>query len=450
LKLKVIHLPYTYYPNPVGGTEVFVASLARNLTELGVECMIAAPSLTQEGQDYQYEGLKVCLFPVGESSRMLNELYGEGDPQSASRFAKILDREKPDVVHMHAFTRSISVLLAREAKRRGINLVFTYHTPTVSCQRGTMLRYGREVCDGILDRRTCTRCTLEGLGVNGTGGRMLSAVPRSLGHVLAAANLEGGIWTALRMTDLIQIRHDAFRQLMQESDVVITHSRWVKELLLRNGVPAQKVTLSSYGLPHQVNGSSFNPPIDPRPFRIAFLGRADRAKGPDILIRALRAHTDLEVKLDLYGIVQGEANKRYFEELKLLAAGDSRISFLSTLQPEQVVDVLRGYHVLAVPSRCLETGPLVAFEAFAAGTPVMGSRLGGIAELVEDGRNGLLVEPDSAEAWGIAIQRFLNEPNLRGQLAAGIGATRSMEEVAKDMISVYKKSFSASTALKTP
>jgi hypothetical protein len=72
----------------------------------------------------------------------LRELYGEGDQTAAREFAKILDEERPDVGHLHAFTRGVSLRMARKAKRRGVKVVFTYHTPTVSCQRGTLMHWG--------------------------------------------------------------------------------------------------------------------------------------------------------------------------------------------------------------------------------------------------------------------------------------------------------------------
>ena len=68
-----------------------------------------------------------------------------------------------------------------------------------------------------------------------------------------------------------------------------------------------------------------------------------------------------------------------------------------------VTQAMRGCDLVAIPSQLLETGPLVVYEAFAAGVPVIGSRLGGIAELVTDGIDGLLVEADDPDAWSAAI-----------------------------------------------
>jgi glycosyltransferase involved in cell wall biosynthesis len=437
---KVVHVPFCFYPDPVGGTEIYVGSLARQLQILGIEAIIAAP--TSAGlETYEHEGLRVSRFPVSrESSRMLTELYGAGDPHAPSHFGRILDQEKPDVVHLHAFTRGVSLLLAQEVKRRGIKLVFTYHTPTVSCQRGTLLRYGSEVCDGLLDRRLCTRCTLQGLGLNGLRGKMLSAIPPRVGKLLETAHLEGSMWTALRMSQLIELRHAAFRELMQQSDAVIALCGWVKDLLLINRVAPEKITLSRHGLPHDVDHSTTNNlSINERPLRIAFLGRLDPSKGPDILVQAVRSQPDLDVKLDIYGITQGSEGDVFFAELKRLAENDSRISFFPALPGERVVAALRNYHLLAAPSRGLETGPLVVLEAFAAGIPVIGSNLGGITELVADGINGVLVNDDSPQTWAKQLEHLAHDRRRFSALTNAVQQPRSMRDVAVEMLTLYRR-----------
>ena len=78
-------------------------------------------------------------------------------------------------------------------------------------------------------------------------------------------------------------------------------------------------------------------------------------------------------------------------------------------------------------------------EAFAAGIPIVGSNLGGIAELVEDEKNGLLVEPASIEAWVTAFNRLLTEPGLLSRLRLGIPKVRTMDQVAVEMLALYRR-----------
>ena len=73
------------------------------------------------------------------------------------------------------------------------------------------------------------------------------------------------------------------------------------------------------------------------------------------------------------------------QNLRRIASNDHRVRFLDAIPLGEIVSVLAQYDILVVPSQWLETGPLVVYEAFSAGIPVLGSRLGGIAELVRDG-----------------------------------------------------------------
>jgi glycosyltransferase involved in cell wall biosynthesis len=436
--MKVIHVPFCFPPDPVGGTEIYVAALAREQSTRGVQVLVAAPA--SDTAAYAVDGLPVRRFAVSQTRLDLRALYGEGDVTASQEFAKLLDTERPDLVHLHAFTSGISVRLARQARRRGMRLVFTYHTPTVSCARGTLLQWGREVCTGRLDRATCARCTLHGLGAGRPGSAVLGGLPPRVGAMLGELGLSGGPWTALRMSELIELRHAALRTLLQEVDCVVVLCQWSQDLLRLIGIDPDRLVLSRHGLatapaasPHPTAGR----PQATGPLRVAFFGRFHHTKGPDLLIRALRALPRLPVDLHLYGVSQARPADAYQRELEVLAAGDPRIAFFPPVAHDQVVERLQGYHVLAVPSRWLETGPLVVLEAFAAGVPVVGSRLGGINELVQDEVNGLLVEPNSLAEWQRALSRLAEDRHLVARLKRGTRPPRSMGEVAEEMLTVY-------------
>jgi glycosyltransferase involved in cell wall biosynthesis len=164
----------------------------------------------------------------------------------------------------------------------------------------------------------------------------------------------------------------------------------------------------------------------------------DPNKGLHVLIKAFKMAPTLKASLDIYGVVQGPANAAYQKEMLTLANGDPRITFLEPIEPQQVVPCLRQYDFLAIPSQWLETGPLVALEAFAAGIPVIGWKLGGINEIVQHGVNGLLIEPDSDVRWAETLRRVSEDVNLRAQLKAGVRPPRTSVEVAREMLALYE------------
>ncbi len=435
--MKVIQVPFGFYPDPVGGTEIYVERLAGRLDDHGVEVVIAAPG--GRSGSYRHDGLRVRRFAVAPTVDDVRDLYGEGDRVAARAFGEILDSERPELVHLHAFTRGVSLRLVREAKARRAPVVFTYHTPTVSCQRGTLMRWGSEVCSGQLDAGLCARCTLHGLGLPRPLAEIAGRLPAAAGSLAAAMLPSGSLATALRMRELVATRHTACRALLHETDRVVALCQWVWDLLVLNGVHPAKITLSRQG----VNGESLIPDRTASsqrtgPVRVAFLGRLDPTKGAHVLISALRSAVDLPVTLDLYGIVHGEAEAMYLARLRELAAGDPRIRFRDAISASAVVACLEDHDAMAVPSQWLETGPLVVLEALAAGTPVVGSRLGGVAELIEDGVNGLLVEAGAPEAWRRALQRLCSDPELLVHLRKGIRPPRTMATVAAEMHELYR------------
>lgn len=145
----------------------------------------------------------------------------------------------------------------------------------------------------------------------------------------------------------------------------------------------------------------------------------------------------LPVQLDIYGVSQGGVGDTYQQQLHDLAQEDPRIRFKCPVPADEVVKILADYDLLAVPSQWLETGPMVVLEAFAAGIPAIGSNLGGIAERVEHEVNGLLVEPNSVEAWYRELQKLCQDTELRLRLRAGIRPPQTMQIVAEEMMALY-------------
>jgi glycosyltransferase involved in cell wall biosynthesis len=453
--LKVIQVPFCFYPDAVGGTEVYVASLARLLRdEHGCEVLIAAPGAQSYG--YKHEDLRVGRFAVSPEVGDVSELYGDGDELAAREFEKILDEEQPDVVHLHAFTRGVSLKVLRKAKARGVAIVFTYHTSTVTCTRGTMMKWGSVPSDGVMLGRRCTACTLHGLGVNRVAAEITASIPRPIRNLLAKTRKSGGVWTALRMRELVEKRHDATRAFLAEVDHIVAVCEWVRDALVRNSVPENKITLCRQGIDQksEVRGQrseitelerakSTNLPTErfsnERPLRLVYLGRFDPTKGVHVLIEALRLDISLPVTLDIYGVQQGESGTAYAARLTKLAGAEPRVRFCSAVPAHQVVGTLSQYDMLAVPSQWLETGPLVVLEAFAAGVPVLGSNLGGIAELVDDGVNGLLIRSFRTKDWYSALERIVGNPKLLADWGKNLGTPRTMDQVAVEMAKLYRQ-----------
>jgi glycosyltransferase involved in cell wall biosynthesis len=129
---------------------------------------------------------------------------------------------------------------------------------------------------------------------------------------------------------------------------------------------------------------------------------------------------------------------RYTARLRRLSRRDPRVQLAGEYHGQaELTDILRSLDVVVVPSLWYENSPNVILEAFAHGTPVIASNLGGMAELVEDGVNGLVFEPGNAGDLARQLRRLLTEPDLLQRLQAGIQPVKSVAQEMDELEAIY-------------
>ncbi len=161
------------------------------------------------------------------------------------------------------------------------------------------------------------------------------------------------------------------------------------------------------------------PGLDPaiKPGRyFLFLGRLNLRKGVDVLVDAL-AQVPAGGPAELVIAGDGDERAKLVEQCAQRGLSD-RVRFVGAVAGETKSWLLQNARFVVIPSRVWEAFPLVVLEAFAAGKPVIGTRIPGLADLIEDRANGLLVPSESPAALAQAIQ-FLRDD---GQAAASYGA----------------------------
>jgi glycosyltransferase involved in cell wall biosynthesis len=175
---------------------------------------------------------------------------------------------------------------------------------------------------------------------------------------------------------------------------------------------------------------------------ILAIGRLVPKKGYETLLEALsRVMRDgREFRLEVYG---GGPQRTELEKLAGRLGLGARISFHGARPPDEIIDAYARAALFVLAPHVLENGdrdgiPNVLVEAMAAGVPVVSTRMSGIPELIEDGIDGLLVEPDDIRALAAAIGRLLDDTALADRLAA---AGRRKVEVSFDLIANSKLVF---------
>ena len=185
---------------------------------------------------------------------------------------------------------------------------------------------------------------------------------------------------------------------------LVCPSGFMRDLVLSWGVPPERVTLLPNPAPRVSDVGTFE--VGERPV-LAFAGRLTAQKDLGRALDAMRELTDARL------LIAGDGPER----ARLEAAAGERVEFLGPLPRAAVLGLLRAADASILTS-AWENFPHGVVESLAVGTPVIATRTGGVAEVVRDGENGLLVEPGDTAAFVAAVRRYLDEPELRERLRA--------------------------------
>jgi D-inositol-3-phosphate glycosyltransferase len=183
---------------------------------------------------------------------------------------------------------------------------------------------------------------------------------------------------------------------------------------------------------------------------VAFVGRIQPAKAPDVLLRGLarlRVHDPALAERIVPVFVGGPSNTDLYWLPNLageLGLGD-RVQWRTPRSGEALAQVYRAADAVAVPSYNESFG-LVALEAQATGTPVIAAKVGGLTTAVSDGRSGILVDSHTADDWAAALGRLMGDGALRERLAAGArthAALFSWQATAEGLSGAYRRALLA-------
>jgi glycosyltransferase involved in cell wall biosynthesis len=439
--MKIVHLLGWYFPDSVGGTEVYVEALCRRLRAAGQEVLIAAPDSHHAAPErYEHDEVPVFRYVIA-STPTRDEAYHRVPVRGAERFYRFLADERPDILHVHSFTTGVGLPEIRVAHRLGIRVIVTCHLPGFGymCRTGELMQWGQFPCDGIVIPDKCAACNLTRLGMAQPAARMVGAVPVALSAALA--HLPGRIGTTLGMAASVREYETMQRELFSLVDRFVVLNETARRMLVSNGSPAEQIVLNRLGVSHTRLMQKPGPEVHPTGacVRFGYIGRLHSSKGLTELAHAVLAvPRDVAFRLEIRGPMLDQGSRAYAGQLQTLLAGDPRVTFAPGVPGSEVPALLAGYDVLLCPSIWFENGPTIALEAMAVGTPIIASRVGNLAELIVDGQNGQLVAPGDIEAWTGALTRAATAPaDTVDRWRRALRQPRTMDDVASDYLALY-------------
>ncbi|MBW2074703.1 MAG: glycosyltransferase family 4 protein [Deltaproteobacteria bacterium] len=299
------------------------------------------------------------------------------------KLREVLKRKRPDVVHVHNFFPLLTPSIYDACADAGVPVVQTLHNYRLLCPGGLFMRNGK-ICEECLEKGP-----FQGVRYGCYRGSRLQTLPVAM--MLAIHN-----WR--------KTWHEKVNRF-------IALTKFAREKFIQAGFPSEKIVVKPNFvrlpkiLAKQKNGKY-----------AVFVGRLSIEKGVVTLLRAWQDLTDMPLKLIGHGPLLDKAINLSPKSVEVLGRKTHR----------DTISLLVKALFLILPAECYEGFPMVIAEAFACGVPVIASRLGAMAEIIDDGRTGLLFEPRNAKDLASKVRWLFEHPEKAEEM--GRNARAEYEE----------------------
>lgn len=411
-----------------GGAETYYLTVGSELERMGHEVayfsMRHPDNLPCKWDKYfvtqrEYNNVKNPLKAVRDGMALIYS------PEAKRNFQALCEEFRPDVVHLNNVHRQItlSILDAPYLRENRVPVFYTAHDYVTVCPGYLMLDGDGRVCDACLEDGRYRHC-IENRCVKGS--RTKSA--------LAA----------------MEASFNRCHKSNQRIDKVIAPSRFMRSKLIEGGWPEGKVVFLQNFADDAILDRAANAGADAtdreNPY-LLFFGRLSVEKGVDTLLRAFdTASPSLPQNMRLVVVGDGP-DAAEFKALASSLGCTSRIEFAGYQTGGVLQAYVEGASLAISSSRWRENMPYSIVEAFAAGTPVVGANIGGIPELVDEGKTGFICEPGDVQSMADAISRgtsaFLDRSayaRLQRNCRSYVMENCSREKFMNDLVDLYKES----------
>ncbi len=373
--MKILMVNKFLYPR--GGSESYMLKLGEELTRLGHEVEYFGMydekntvgnslGLYTTNMDFHSKGLSRFLYPF--------KIIYSGE--SYNKILKVLDDFKPDVVHMNNINFQLTPSIIYAVKKRNIPLVQTVHDYQMICPNHLLYSFS--------ETKPCDRCIK---------GSKWNCFRYSCIHNSKVKSLLG----------VIEAKFYSFLQTYKKVDLYVCPSNFLENKLLSNSDIYSGKTFTIHNFIEKKSVSKKE--VSKNPY-IVFVGRLSKEKGVDLL-------ADTAKLLPEYNFVVA-GNGPDGEVLNDIP----NVTLKGFLTGDELTDLMANAKVLIAPSVCYENCPLSILEAHSMGVVVVTMNSGGMAELVDDGKTGVLVQNPTPEPVASALKKCLDDEEYYKKLKA--------------------------------
>jgi glycosyltransferase involved in cell wall biosynthesis len=336
------------------------------------------------GEDESYESEVRMLRSNGHSVETIQMDYAQMSAKGKIQVAleslwsapsynlvdRMLHERKFDVLHVQNFFPLLSPSVYYAAKKHRVAVVQTLRNYRLLCPNVFFYRDGH-VCEDCIDKVFKYPGVIHGCY---RGSRVATAAVAAM----TAFHTMKGTW-------------------LNAVDIYIALTKFVRDKFIEAGFPEQKLVVkSNFVYPDPGCG-------DGQGDYALFVGRLSPEKGLDTLLQAWR-QLNRNWKLKVVG------DGPMADDVRAFCAGNTSVEWVGAKSRAETAEMMGNARVLVFPSQWYETFGRVAMESFAAGTPVIASRLGAMAEVCEEGPAGLLFETGNATDLADKLRWVFDHP----------------------------------------
>ena len=338
--------------------------------------------------------------PVEKVRKVVKSVYSL---EARREIGRLIDDVRPDIVHSHNVYHHLTPAIFGAIQKKGVPNVMTVHDLKIGCPSKLML-----AADGV-----CERCK---------GGKTWNAVQQRCLKGSLPLSAVAALETTL---------HNALGSYKKNVDRFILPSNFHMNKLIDWGLPAEKARY----LPNAVDVTEMVPDYTPGE-RFVFVGRLSEEKGLLTFIEAV-------AKAGVAATIVGTGPQENELKARVEQTG-ANVEFAGYQTGDALFDLVRAAKVLVLPSECYENAPVVILEAYGLGTPVLGSELGGIPELIVPGETGLLAQAGDvnsfAEQLGTMQELTSAELTEMGRAGRAFVETRfTREQYLEGLLDIYRE-----------
>ncbi|NIX78347.1 glycosyltransferase family 4 protein [Microvirga terricola] len=410
--MRILAVAHNHPDLHPGGTEIFSHDLFREFrSRPGIEALFLAATNRvhrepRPGTSFQAVGDapdEVILWSGHFDHFYLSQIDTYG---VVPHLENLLKEFRPDVVHIHhILLLGVEFIAIVRRVLPQARIVLTLHDYYAICAHdGLMMRpRGRERCEKASPNR-CNACFPE---------------------------------TA---PDRFLLRERHLKTLFAQVDRFIAPSHFIRDRFIAWGLSPALIDVVANGRP-AAQAASHRQSHDGRRLVFGYFGNINPWKGAAVLLKACHLLISEGVEgfeLRLHGGTPFQAEGFVEEIEKLVRDAGVRVVKLGPYRRDEVPALMEAVDWVVVPSIWWENSPLVIQEAFLHRRPVIASGIGGMAEAVADGVNGLHVRPDDPVALARAMRRAMDELDLWKTLVEGIASPPDMAQVADQHLHLYR------------